>query len=148
MKKLLYLSIAFLSLAFLNTASAEVIGVVDFDKVAQNYTKVKSVSDEISDKYSEIQRFGLDKEREYKKLSTALERKNFEEATQKELAKKQDALLRLKEKKEAEIDAAMKNAIKTVAIENKIDTVLEKSLVFFGGVDITDKVVKQLNMSK
>lgn len=148
MKKLLYLSIAFLSLAFLNVASAEVIGVVDFDKVAQNYSKVKSVSDEISDKYSEIQRFGLDKEREYKKLTTALERKNFEEATQKELAKKQDALLRLKEKKEAEIDTAMKNAIKTVAIENKIDTVLEKSLVFFGGVDITDKVVKQLNMSK
>lgn len=122
MKKLLYLSIAFLSLAFLNVASAEVIGVVDFDKVAQNYSKVKSVSDEISDKYSEIQRFGLDKEREYKKLTTALERKNFEEATQKELAKKQDALLRLKEKKEAEIDTAMKNAIKTVAIENKIDT--------------------------
>ncbi len=104
--------------------------------------------DEITDKYSEIQRFGLDKEREYKKLSTPLERKNFEEATAKELSKKQDALLKLKERKEAEIDTSIKNAIKQVAIENKIDTVVEKSVIFFGGIDITDKVVKQLNTAQ
>jgi len=32
-----------------------------------------------------------------------------------------------------------------VAIANKIDTVVEKSVTFFGGVDITDKVIKVLN---
>ncbi len=144
MKRFLTLSIALLSFAFAN-ANAEVIGVVDFDKVVDNYSKVKTVSDEISDKYAEIQRYSLDKEREYKKLSTPIERKNFEESTARELSKKQDAYLRLKEKKEAEIDTAIKNAIKQVAISNKIDTVVEKTVVFFGGVDITDKVVKALN---
>ncbi len=144
MKRFLTLSIALASFA-LASANAEVIGVVDFDKVVDNYTKVKTVSDEISDKYAEIQRYSLDKEREYKKLSTPIERKNFEESTARELSKKQDAYLRLKEKKEAEIDAAIKNAIKQVAISNKIDTVVEKTVVFFGGVDITDKVVKALN---
>lgn len=144
MKRFLTLSIALLSFAF-TSANAEVIGVVDFDKVVDNYSKVKTVSDEISDKYAEIQRYSLDKEREYKKLSTPLERKNFEESTARELSKKQDAYLRLKEKKEAEIDTAIKNAIKQVAISNKIDTVVEKSVIFFGGVDITDKVVKALN---
>ena len=74
-----------------------------------------------------------------------MERKNFEEATAKELAKKQEAYLKLKEKKEAEIDNAIKNAIKQVAIANKIDTVIEKTVVFHGGIDITDKVVKTLN---
>lgn len=145
MKKLLFLAAIAVSLAFSQAANAEVIGIVDFDKIVDNYSRVKTVSDEISDKYAEIQRYSLDKEREYKKLSTPLERKNFEENTARELAKKQEAYLKLKEKKEAEIDAAIKNAIKQVAMANKIDTVVEKTVIFFGGVDITDKVVKALN---
>jgi len=144
MKKILSSFILFTALSF-GCANAEVIGVVDFDKIVDNYSKVKTLSDEISDKYAEIQRYTLDKEREYKKISTPLERKNFEENTARELAKKQDAYLKLKEKKEAEIDASIKAAIKQVAIENKLDTVVEKSVIFFGGVDVTDKVVKTLN---
>ena len=144
MKKILALAMVMTSFVFAS-ACAEVIGVVDFDKVVDNYSKVKTLSDEISDKYAEIQRYTLDKEREYKKLSTPLERKNFEESMARELSKRQDAYLKLKEKKEAEIDTAIKNAIKQVAISNKIDTVVEKSVIFFGGIDITDKVVKALN---
>ena len=145
MKKIFGIAAIFTALTLFNTANAEVIGVVDFDKVVDNYSKVKTVSNEISDKYAEIQRYSLDKEREYKKLSTPLERKNFEESTARELAKKQEAYLKLKERKEAEIDTAIKNAIKQVAMANKIDTVVEKTVIFFGGVDITDKVVKALN---
>lgn len=145
MKKLLCL-VAFLALSF-NVSYAEVIGIVDFDKIVDNYSKVKTVSNEISDKYAEIQRYSLDKEREYKKLSTPLERKNFEETVSRELSKKQEAYLKLKEKKEAEIDAAIKNAIKQVAINSKVTTVVEKSVVFFGGIDLTDKVVNTLNGS-
>ena len=145
MKKILSLAAVFMAFALFQTVKAEVVGVVDFDKVVDNYSRVKSVSDEISDKYAEIQRYSLDKEREYKRLSTPLERKNFEESTARELAKKQEAYLKLKEKKESEIDLAIKNTIKQVAIANKIDTVVEKTVVFFGGVDITDKVVKALN---
>lgn len=144
MKKIVY-SLALISCFAFGASYADVVGVVDFDKVVDNYTKVKSASDEISDKLAEIQRYSLDKEREYKKLSSPLERKNFEEATAKELSKKQESYLRLKEKKEKEIDTTIKNAIKQVAINNKIDTVVEKSVIFFGGVDITDQVVKQLN---
>lgn len=143
MKKLLLLS-ATMFLMF-GAANAEVIGVVDFDKIVDNYAKVKTVSNEISDKYAEIQRYSLDKEREYKKLSTPLERKNFEENVARELAKKQEAYLKLKQKKEAEIDTAIKNAIKQVAMTSKVTTVVEKTVIFYGGIDLTDKVVKQLN---
>ena len=143
MKKLLLLS-ATMFLMF-GAANAEVIGVVDFDKIVDNYAKVKTVSNEISDKYAEIQRYSLDKEREYKKLSTPLERKNFEENVARELAKKQEAYLKLKERKEAEIDTAIKNAIKQVAMTSKVTTVVEKTVIFYGGIDLTDKVVKQLN---
>ena len=144
MKKILCLSLLTLSFVFAS-AKADTIGVVDFGKIVDNYAKVQVLSDQISDKYAEIQRYTLDKEREYKKLTTPLERKNFEEATARELQKKQEAYIKLKEKKEAEIDAAIRAAVKQTAIENKIDTVVEKSVIFFGGVDITDKVVKTLN---
>ena len=143
MKKVLSIGL-FLTL-LLGCVNAEVVGIVDFDKIVDNYSKVKTVSNEISDKYAEIQRYSLDKEREYKKLSTPLERKNFEEAVARELSRKQEAYLKLKEKKEAEIDVAIKAAIKQVAISSKVTTVVEKSVVFFGGIDLTDKVVKQLN---
>lgn len=143
MKKLLILCAALLFTY--GAANADVIGVVDFDKVVDNYTRVKAVSNEISDKFAEIQRYTLDKEREYKKLSTPIERKNFEDSTARELAKKQEAYLKLKERKESEIDSAIKNAVKQVAIDSKVTTVIEKSAVFFGGIDLTDKVVKQLN---
>ena len=143
MKKLLCIG-ALLALTF-GVANAEVIGVVDFDKIVDNYSKVKSVSNEISDRYAEIQRYSLDKEREYKKLSTPLERKNFEETVARELSKKQEAYLKLKERKEAEIDTSIKAAIKQVAMESKVTTVVEKSVVFFGGIDLTQKVVQKLN---
>ncbi len=144
MKKLLGLSVVALSLLF-STASAEVVGVVDFDRVIDNYSRVKVVSDEISDKYAEIERYKLDKAREYKRLSTPLEKKNFEDATEKELIRRQEALLKLKEKKEAEIDSLIKSTIKQVAMSSNVDTVIEQSVVFFGGVDLTDKVIKALN---
>ena len=46
-----------------------------------------------------------------------------------------------------EIDTAIENAIKQVAMENKINTVVDYRVIYFGGIDITDKVVKKLNMS-
>ena len=55
MKKTLFLSAIFCVFA-LASVNAEVIGVVDFDKVVDNYSRVKVVSNEISDKYAEIQR--------------------------------------------------------------------------------------------
>lgn len=147
MKKIICLTALLLAFAF-SCANAEVVGVVDFDKVIDSYSKVKTLSDEMSDKYAEIQRYTLDKEREYKKITTPLERKNFEESTARELQRKQDAYMKLKEKKEAEVDTAIRNAVKQVAIENKVSTVVDKSVIFYGGVDITDKVVKLLNSSK
>lgn len=144
MKKILTLGILLTAFTFAS-ASADVVGVIDFDRIVDNYAKVKSLMDEMSDKQAEIQRYALDKEREYKKLTTPVEKKNFEESTAREIQRRQEAYMKLKDKKEQEVDASIKNAIKQVAMENKIDTVVEKSVIFYGGVDITDKVVKVLN---
>ena len=63
MKKIISLTVLTLAFAF-SYASAEVVGVVNFDRVVDGYSKVKTMSDEMSDKYAEIQRYTLDKEKE------------------------------------------------------------------------------------
>lgn len=136
-----------LMLGFTAPAFCDTVGMVNYRQVLENYSKAKAANSEIDDKASELQRYLLDKEKEFKKIESPIQKKNFEEATAKNFAAKQEAYAKFKEKKEQEIDTAIESAIKAVAIENKINTVVDYRIIYFGGVDITDKVVKKLNMS-
>ncbi len=137
----------FLALLMAAPAFAESVGMVNYRQLLSNYSRAKNAMSELEDRANEIQRYVLDKEKEYKKIESAVQRKNFEDQTAKTLAQKQDALEKYKQKKEAEIDSAISAAIKQVAMENKIDTVLDARVVFHGGIDITDKVLKKLNFT-
>ena len=136
-----------LTLSFMLPAMAETVGMVNYRDLVSNYSKAKSVMSELEDKANEMQRYLLDKEKEFKKIDSAVQRKTFEDQTARAFAQKQDAIEKYRQKKEAEIDAAINNAIKQVAIENKIDTVVDSRVMFYGGVDITDKVLKKLNFA-
>ena len=136
-----------LMLGLATPAFCDTIGMVNYRQILENYSKAKSANSEIDDKASELQRFLLDKEKEFKKIESPIQKKNFVEATAKTFAAKQEAYAKFKEKKEIEIDTAIENAIKAVANENYITTVVYFRVIYFGGVDITDKVVKKLNMS-
>ena len=136
-----------LALLFTAPAFAETVGMVNYREIITNYSRAKSAMSELEDKANEMQRYLLDKEKEFKKIDSAVQRKNFEDQTARAFAQKQDAFDKYRERKEAEIDAAINNAIKQVAMENKIDTVVDSRVMFFGGVDITDKVLKKLNFT-
>ncbi len=126
---------------------AETVGMVNYRELITNYSKAKNVMSELEDKANEMQRYLLDKEKEFKSITSAVQRKTFEDQTARAFAQKQDALEKYRQKKESEIDASINAAIKQVALENKIDTVLDSRVVFFGGIDITDKVLKKLNFA-
>lgn len=126
---------------------AQTVGSVNYRQLITNYSKAKTAMSELEDKTNELQRYLLDKEKEFKKIDSAVKKKNFEDQTARAFAQKQDALEKYRQKKEAEIDTAINNAIKQVAMENKIDTVLDSRVVFYGGIDITDKVLKKLNFA-
>ena len=138
--------ITLMMLAVTIPAYCDTIGMVNYRVVLENYSKAKAANSEIDDKASELQRFLLDKEKEFKKIESPIQKKNFEDVTAKTFAAKQEAYAKFKEKKELEISNAIDSAIKQVAIENKINTVLDYRTVYFGGIDITDKVVKKLNL--
>ena len=137
----------FLALLIMSPAFAETVGTVNYRQLITNYTKAKNVMSELEDKANEMQRFLLDKEKEFKKIDSAVQRKTFEDQTARTYAQKQDAIDKYRQKKEQEIDAAINNAIKQVALENRIDSVVDSRVMFYGGVDITDKVLKKLNFA-
>ena len=143
MKKIIVL---FLFIIFALPSFADNVGTINYKEIISNYSKAQKVYSELDDQASELQRYLLDKEKEYKKLDTPLQRKTFEEQTAKAFQQKQEAFAKIKEKKEQEIDNLIENAIKAVAKENNLDSVVDYRVMYFGGVDITDKVIKKLNL--
>ncbi len=124
---------------------ADTIGSVNYREVIDNYSKAKTAQNEIEDKANSIQIFLLDKEKEFKTMQSPVQQKAFREKTAKSLEQQEKAL---RGKKEKEIDDAIVAAIKAVAIENKIDAVVDARVMFFGAVDITQKVITKLNMGE
>lgn len=143
MKKIIILALA---LFFSLPAFAEQIGTVDYMKILDNYSKAKTAKSQIEDRGLELQRFILDKEKEYKKIESPIQKKSYQETIAKEFAKKEQAYLNFRIQKEESIHKDIENTIKQVAIDNKLDSVVDKEVMYFGGVDITDKVIKKLNL--
>lgn len=127
-------------------ANAQTLGSVDYKDVITNYAKAKAAYTEIDDRATELQRYLLDKEKEFKKIESPIQRKAFEERTAKDFAMKQEAYAKFKVQKEDIIDKDIEAAIKAVALENKVDAVVDFRVVYFGAVDLTDKVIKKLNL--
>lgn len=125
---------------------AYTVGSVNYREIIENYSRAKSAQNEIEDRENSMQRFLLDKEKEFKKIQSPVQRKTFEEQTAKAFAQQQAAYQSFKNKKEKEIDDAIVSAIKSVAIENKVDSVVDARVMFFGAVDLTQKVISKLNM--
>lgn len=138
---LLLLALLITTPAFCNT-----IGSVDYTKVLQNFAKAKTAYEEIDDRASELQRYLMDKEKEFKKIESPVSRKTFEEKTAKEFAAKQEAFARFKAQKEESVDKEIQNAVKAVALENKLDVVLDEQAVLYGGIDVTQKIIQKLNV--
>ena len=134
-----------LAFCLVTPAFAYTTGSINYREVMMNYSKAKAAQSEIEDRANELQRFLLDKDKDFKKIESPIQKKTFEEQTAKAFAQKQDAYQKFKLKKEKEIDDAIVAAIKTVAIENKVDSVVDARVMFFGAVDLTDKVIKKLN---
>ena len=134
-----------LAFCLVTPAFAYTTGSINYREVMMNYSKAKAAQSEIEDRANELQRFLLDKEKDFKKIESPIQKKTFEEQTAKAFAQKQDAYQKFKLKKEKEIDDAIVAAIKTVAIENKVDSVVDARVMFFGAVDLTDNVIKKLN---
>lgn len=148
MNKMKFTIVALLVLVFTSlnaTANAEGIGYINYKKVQDNYSMAKDAIKEVDAKGLELQQYLVDKEKEYKALDTPVKKKNFEDKTAKEFKAKQDAYMTMKSQKEEAVFNKIQDAAKQVLVEQKLDAVVDFRIIFVGGVDITDLVIKKLN---
>ncbi len=144
--KFTVLALAVMALASLsNVAQASGVGFINYKKVQENYSYAKEAIKEVDAKALELQQYLVDKEKEFKALDTPIKKKNFEEKTAKEFKVKQDTYLKLKSKKEEAVYDKIQEAAKKVLIEQKLYAIVDFRIIFVGGIDITDLVIKKLN---
>ncbi len=120
------------------------VGYINTQKVQNGYPLAQSAIKEIDAKALEIQQFMIDKEKQYKALSTPVQKQNFEEATSRELKAKEDALMKLRTQKEELIFNKIQAAAKQVLVEQKLDAIVDYRTIFVGGVDVSDLVIQKL----
>ncbi|MBX9688026.1 MAG: OmpH family outer membrane protein [Candidatus Obscuribacterales bacterium] len=129
-------------------ATPKVIGVIDRDKVVSGYTKAQSAFDELKKGEEKVQKLVENANKQYEDAKKAnkppaeLEglQRRLQTEIDSEVKKLQANIQTIENQLEGEID----NAIKAEAAGHKVDVVLMKQAVLFGGVDITDGVLKRL----
>ena len=126
-----------------SAAKAEV-GYIDYQRILESYPAAQQAVKDIDAKSLELQQFMLEKEKQYKNLSTPLQKQNFETQTANELKSRQEALAKLQRDKETQILNQVQAVAKSVMVSQKLDAVLADQVVFVGGVDITNLVIQQL----
>jgi Skp family chaperone for outer membrane proteins len=139
-------ALAVMVLTSLNgAAQASGVGFINYKKVQENYAYAKDAVKDVDAKGLELQQYLVDKEKEFKALDTPVKKKNFEDKTAKEFKVKQDAYLTLKTQKEEAVFNKIQDAAKEVLCEQKLDAIVDFRIIFVGGIDITDLVIKKLN---
>ena len=101
-------------------AFCETIGSIDYRKVLENYTKARTASNEIDDKASELQRYLLDKEKEFKKIESPIQKKNFEDATAKLSLQNKKLMQNLKKKKKPKLTQQFKQRLSKLQLKTKL----------------------------
>ena len=109
------------------------IGIVDMQKVMAENPKIKQMQDQLNTKAKELTE-NLEKERAALKP---------EELQQKEQAAYAE-FMKMKQEFEAQIETQTKKVLEEVAKEKKLGAVIYKNGMAWGGVDVTEDVLKKL----
>lgn len=137
-------SVFVMSVMSVNTASADIdkIAVVDLQKVVSSSTQVKSLKEEQYKKATELEKWLQTVKKDIEKQSTPENKQKLIKKYDAELARKREMNTNEYNKKLGEIDENVSRTIATFAKSKNYDLVLAKSNVLFGGIDITNEIIK------
>ncbi len=124
------------------------IGVVDPDKVVKAYPKAEQLAKDLKKEEDRVHKMIEDGNRALEEAKTAhkppaeLEglQRRLQETIDTEVKKVQGRAQSL----ETQLESDVQNAIKAEAASRKLDIVLLKPVVFMGGIDLTESVMKRL----
>jgi outer membrane protein len=140
----LYLLIFLISLP----AQALKIAVVDSSKVLQEYPAAQKMLQDLAKAEADLNKKIADKKALIEQAKTAkktdTEIQMLAEQMRLEIEPEARKLEEDTNKRSDQIEATIKTAIETVAKEGKYDAVMIKEAVLYGGVDVSDEVLKKL----
>ena len=139
------LIVFFILTFFIQSAFAGGIGYINYNKVLSEYQYAKSSIREVENKNNEIRKFLEQKEIEFKKLETPVQKQKFEASVQQQLKIKEQALNDFKAKREESVYKRIHAVSEKIRVNKGFDAILDARSVFSGGVDITDEMIKTLN---
>jgi len=127
-----------------SAGSSPNIGVVDVQKVVQNYSKVNKLKTEQKSKLDDLKKFVEDAKAQVAKEPNADKKKTLEEGFNKELNKRKKAIDENYSKQLEIINKDIMTVINKSAKTHQMDIVLTKNSVLYGGKEITDDIIKAL----
>lgn len=121
------------------------VGYINYDKVLSEYRFAKTSMHEIETKANEIQKYLDQKEDEFNKLDSPIQKQKLEATVRNEMKTKEAAFNDFREKKEETVYSRIHAVSEKIRLEKGLDAVLDARSVFSGGVDLTDELIKKLN---
>jgi outer membrane protein len=126
----------------------KVVGIIDRDKVVANYPKAQKAAEELKSLEDKLNHVIDDAQKQYEEAKKANKPQAELDALQKRLQANIDSEGKSFQAKisglESDLETAVDAAIKAEAAQHHVDVVFLKQAVLFGGVDITEGVLKRL----
>lgn len=126
----------------------KVVGIIDRDKVVAGYPKAQHAAEELKQLEDKLNHVIDDAQKEYETAKKAGKPQAELDALQKRLQTNIDTEGKQFQGRisslEADLEAAVDAAIKAEAAQHHVDVVFLKQAVLFGGVDITEGVLRRL----
>lgn len=142
MKKFILIVVLML---FITPCFSTGVGYINYEKVASEYQFAKSSMREIETKGREIENYLKNKEIEFNKLETPLQKQKFQENVQAELKTKENAFNDFRNKREEEVYKRIYAVAEKIRLEKGLDVLIDARGVFSGGIDISDALIQRLN---
>jgi len=146
--KLSYLYLLLMYIFISLPVSALKVAVVDSNRVLQEYSVAQKMLQDLAKAEADLNKKIADKknliEQAKAAKKTETEIQMLAEQMRLEIEPEARKLEDDTNKKSDEIEANIKAAIETVAKEGKYDAVMIKEAVLFGGIDVSDEVLKKL----
>ncbi len=140
---LISLAIGFAANSFATSSpGAYKVAVVDVQKVVMSSKQVIALKDEQKAKIEDLTKFVNTARTEVTKETDPTKKKALEDKYNKELQSKKEAIDKDYATKLTNIDKAISTQIATKAKTDGYDLVLAKSVILYGGDDITNEIAK------
>lgn len=144
MKKTLFIVAVFIIFNSLSAFADDKIAVVDLQQLVSNSAQVKALKQEHNKKISDLDKILVNARGEIANETDQAKVLLLEDKYMKEFASKKEALERDYNNRLSAIEKNIKSEITKKAQKDGYDYVFAKSVVLFGGKDITNEIVNNI----